>query len=154
MVQRKYQSGFSLLELLSVVVILGMIAAVGSAHLSTDVLANLSSDANAHQLLFDLKMARRRAIATGDDHRITFTTVDSKIVSYQIEQIATDLSVQVIDSTRMISADVDVTVTGGSPTFDFEGQATVAPTIDYDGPDKSWQINIIPVSGNATITQQ
>lgn len=127
------------------VVLLGILAAVGAARLSPGLSGNLGSGTDAFRILAALRQARAAAIATGDDHRVRMITSGSAITGFQIEQIGG--ATTVVEGPYDFSTDVSVMQTGGDATFDFQGEATVAPIITFAGPDRTERITVVAATG-------
>jgi prepilin-type N-terminal cleavage/methylation domain-containing protein len=90
---------FNLLELLAALAIVGLLAAAGFSRFGAGTLENVGAEGFARKLALDLLQARRRTIATGDNHYVQFTIVDSKATSYTLYRRATGGDV-VVDQTR------------------------------------------------------
>lgn len=127
------------------VVLLGILAAVGATRLSPGYSGNLASGTDAFRILAALRQARAAAIATGDDHRVRMLSSGGAITGFQIEQIGG--ATTVVDGPYRFSSDIAVTQTGGDATFDFQGGASVAPIITFAGPDRTERITVVAATG-------
>lgn len=148
LVARSYalqRTGFSLLELLAVVTLLGILAAVGAARLSPGIEGNLASGTNSFRVLMAFRQARAAAIATGDDHRVRLLSSGGVISGFQIERLGTITTI--VEGPYDFSADTTVVQTGGDATFDFQGLATVAPILTFVGPDRTHRITVVSATG-------
>lgn len=73
-------SGFTLIEIIAVIAIMGMVFAIGIPRLSTSKLRGLRTEAES--IAASLEFARQRAIMTGVSHRVL---IDLKEGGYRIE---------------------------------------------------------------------
>jgi len=144
----------TLLELLAVVTIIGIVAAIGMARLSRSIFSEFGSDAVARELSLDLLACQRAAIATGDDHFLRFVVSGGKAVSYRMMRDTGSGDVAV-NAVKPVSDDVTVTITapGNDMNFRFEGQADWAYQIDVTGINRSYRLNVIPVNGAVHVTE-
>jgi len=142
------------LELLAVVTILGIIAAVAAARVGRSIFAEFGAGAVAQELSLDLLTCQRSAIATGDDHFLRFTLSGGQAVSYRMMRATLSGDVPV-DAAKAIPADVTATITapGTDMNFRFEGQADWAYQIDVVGNDRSYLVSVIPVNGAIQVTE-
>lgn len=142
------------MELLAVVTLIGIIAAVAAARVGRSIFAEIGSGAVAQELSLDLLTCQRCAIATGDDHFLRFTTSGGQAVSYRM--MRTTLSGDVpVDELKAIADDVTVTITAptNDMTFRFEGQADSAYQIDAVGNRRSYRVTVIPVNGAIQVVE-
>lgn len=146
--------GVTLLELLAVVTIIGIIAAVGVARYGRSIFAEFGAGAVAREVSLDLLACHRAAIATGDDHFLRFVVSGGKAVSYRMMRDTGSGDVAV-DAAKVITDDVTVTIT--APTndlnFRFEGQADAAYQIDITGNSRSYRVSVVPVNGAIHVTE-
>jgi type II secretion system protein H len=105
-------SGFTLIEIIAVIAIMGMVFAIGIPRLSTSKLRELRTEAES--IAVSLEFARQRAIMTGIPHRVL---IDLEEGGYRVEWL--------VDEDRAFEAisDEDVEYT----TSDFDH--------DLDNPD-------------------
>lgn len=146
--------GVTLLELLAVVTIIGIIAAVAATRVGRSIFAEFGAGAVAQELSLDLLTCQRSAIATGDDHFLRFTVSGGKAVSYRMMRATLSGDVPV-DAVKTIADDVTVTIT--APTndmnFRFEGQADWAYQLDVTGIGRSYRVSVVPVNGAIQVTE-
>lgn len=139
------KQGFSLLELLAVVVLLGILAAVGAARLSPGIQGNLANGTDSFRILMALRQARASAISTGDNHRVRLLSTSGVISGFQVEHIGTVTTI--VEGPYDFTPETSVTQTGGDATFDFQGLATVAPVLTFTGPDHTHRITVVAATG-------
>lgn len=144
--ERRLRAGFSLLELIAVVAIVGLLAAAGAVRLTPGMQGNLSAGSDAFRVLFAMREARAAAISTGDPHTVRLLQTDGAIRGYQIEQDSGGGPL-IVDGPFDLSADVTITTSGGDPTFNFLGEATVAPVLTFQGPNRTERITIVGPTG-------
>ena len=144
----------TLLELLAVVTIVGIIAAVAAARVGRSIFAEYGAGAVAREISLDLLTCQRAAIATGDDHFLRFVVSGGKAVSYRLMRDTGTGDVPV-DAVKVISTDVTATIT--APTndmnFRFEGQADWAYQVDIVGVSRSYRVSVVPVNGAIQVTE-
>jgi len=142
---------FSLLELLAALTIIGVLAAAGITRFGSGTLENVGAEGFARKLALDLMQARRRTIATGDNHYLQLTIVASKVTSYTMWRRAGGGDV-VVDETRTVPAGADVTASHATLEFDFDGTALAAYSIAVAGPNRSWTVSTVMATGAVRTT--
>jgi hypothetical protein len=144
----------SLLELLAVVTIIGIMAAVASARVGRSIFAEYGTGALAREISLDLLTCQRRAISTGDDHFLRFVTSGGEAISYRMMQDTGTGDVDA-DAVKPISDDITVTIIAptNDMTFRFEGQADFAYQINIVGINRSYRVSVVPVNGAIQVTE-
>lgn len=137
--------GYSLLELLAVVTILGLLAAIGAARLAPGVQGNVARGTDSFRTLMALRQARAAAIATGDNHRLRMLSTSGTITGFQIERIGGTTSI--IEGPHLFSGEATILQTGNDATFNFQGEATVAPVLTFAGPNHTNRITVVTATG-------
>jgi prepilin-type N-terminal cleavage/methylation domain-containing protein len=150
---RRRAAGLSLLELLVVLTLIGIFAAVASARFGADPRKNFGAEADARRLALDLLQARRRAIATGDNHYLEFTASGGNVVGYTLYRRLSGGGVQAVDEPRTFLQQEEVTVSHAQAEFDFEGAALAAYQMTLTGPNRTWQVTVVPATGTAKVTE-
>jgi prepilin-type N-terminal cleavage/methylation domain-containing protein len=146
-------AGLTLLELIVVLALIGIFAAVAAARLGTAPLKNFASHADARRLALDLLQARRRAIAYGDNHYLEFTSSGGQVVSYTLYRRLSGGGVEAVDEPREFPQQETVTASHAQAEFDFEGAALAAYQVTLAGPDRTWQVTVTPVTGAIRVTE-
>lgn len=146
--QRRIPSrrAFSLVELASVVVIVGLLAAAGVAKFGTSTVQNLSGEGFARRLTLDLMQARRRTIATGDNHYLQLSPSTANVTSYTMYRRASGGDVAA-DQTRTIPSGVTASSNSATLEFDFDGAALGAYSVPIVGPNRTWTVTTVIATG-------
>ena len=142
----------SLLELVIVVAIVGLVTAASVSRFGHSTLGNGGAEGFSRKVALALSHARRATIATGDNHYLLLTTSGGNVSSYALFRRAGGGDVQV-DQTRTVPQDVTVTATATTLEFDFEGAALAAYTISVVGPDRSWDVSVVGLTGAVVVTE-
>lgn len=145
------RGGFSLLEVLAVVVILGLLAVAGAARLAPGVEGNLASGTDSFRILMALRQARSAAIATGDNHRVRMVSTGGAITGFQIERDGG--STTIVEGPYTFSQSISITQSGSDATFNFQGEAVVAPVITFSGPNRTDRITVVSATGWGLLEQ-
>ncbi|MEW4561729.1 prepilin-type N-terminal cleavage/methylation domain-containing protein [Bremerella sp. JC770] len=138
-------AGFSLLELLAVVTILGLLAAIGAARLAPGIQGNIARGTDSFRTLMALRQTRAAAIATGDEHRLRLLTTSGTITGFQIERLGG--STTIVEGPHAFSGETAILQTGSDATFNFQGEAIVAPVLTFAGTDRTDRITVVAATG-------
>ena len=92
--------GYSLLEVIAVLAVIGILAASAVVRLAPESISNFGAKTDARRLAVDLLQARRRAIATGDNHLLSLTYNGGSIVGYTVQKRLADSSTVDVDTLR------------------------------------------------------
>lgn len=146
--------GVSLIEMLIVVTLMGILSSVIVSRYGRTVLGDISSQGDAHRLWLDLQYARRAAIKNGQSCCVVFTGGTSP-TGYQLmlgtsAEVASGLGTTV-DVPRQLSSDITVSASTAVFEFDFEGHAAGSYTLLLTAPDQRWQVQVVSLTGIATI---
>lgn len=125
-------AGFGLIEILLVVVVLSIFAAVVIPRLSKlDLYGKYQVYTTAHKVSAALRLARRLAITTGDDHRVIFSKTGGSgdYNEYRIQQRVGGIWVMVGEVKSMLDA---IKVSGDSDAiFSPDGSAVRDRSFTY-----------------------
>jgi prepilin-type N-terminal cleavage/methylation domain-containing protein len=137
---------FSLIELLAVLTILGLLGAAGFARYGANTIQHVSGEGFARRLALDLIQARRRTIATGDNHYLLLSPAAGNVTSYTMYRRTSGGDV-VVEQPR--STPSGVTASASHPTleFDFDGAALAAYTASIVGPHRTWTVTTVMATG-------
>ncbi|MBC8352934.1 MAG: prepilin-type N-terminal cleavage/methylation domain-containing protein [Planctomycetes bacterium] len=144
--QRK---GVTLLELVMVVTLMGIIAAIGTARFGRSAYANFGAQGEARTLSLSMLRAKRAAITTGNNHFIQFdaTTATQFSVMRRIGSSST-----LVDGPHLLNSDVTVVASTTEMDFTFEGEAAASYQVDFTGNGRNWRLNVVPVTGAVIVT--
>ena len=140
------RAGFSLLELVMVLGVIGLLAAAAISTYGTGSLRTIGAEADARRIALDLLQSQRRSISTGSNHYVQFNSSGGSVTSYTVYKRVGGSSTQV-ESTRAVPTGVAITASHTQAEFTFEGQALAAYSIVVAGPSRSWTVSVVPVSG-------
>ncbi|MBN1851765.1 MAG: type II secretion system protein [Pirellulales bacterium] len=142
----------TLLELTFVVAVLGLFATMAVTRFGHDAIANTGARGFARKLALDMLQAQRRAISTGDNHYVQFVSSDGAIESSTLFRCGASGDTAV-DSERTVPKHVTVTTSHMRCEYAFEGSALADYFVTVSGPDRSWQIQVTPATGNVRVTE-
>lgn len=143
---------FSLLELISVIAMIGLLALAAGTYLGNSSLANGGAEGFTRKLALSLNYARRATINTGDNHYLLLSTSGGNVVSFTLYRRGSGGNVQ-IDETYNVPADVVVNSAQTSLEFDFDGSSLASYSITVTGPNRSWNVSVVPLTGTVQVTE-
>jgi hypothetical protein len=130
-----------------VLVILALVAAATVTRFGSNTLENLGAEGFARRLALDLIQARRRTIATGDNHYLQLAVSGGAVTGYTMVCRAAGGDAAV-EQPRQVPAGVTVTASHTTLEFDFDGAALAAYSISIAGPKRSWSVSTVIVTGS------
>lgn len=142
----------SLLELAVVGALLALLTLAGISRFGHNTLGNGGAEGFTRQLALALTHARRSTISTGDDHYLQLSPSTGNVTSFAIMRRVSGGDVQV-DQFRPVPKDVIVTSALKQLEFDFDGSALAAYSISIAGPDRSWDVNVVPLTGAVDVIE-
>ncbi len=142
----------TLLELIAVAMILGIFAVVAVSRIGPGTLVNVGAGADARRLAVDLLQARRRSIATGENHYLGFAVSGGEATGYTLCRRAAGGDVAV-DSPHTFPGNLVVANSHTYAEFNFEGAALAAYQVTLTGPEQTWQVDVVPVTGAIDVVQ-
>ena len=145
----------TLVELLGVVVILGIFVAVAVSRIGPDTFQNFGARSGVRRLAVDLLQARRRSIATGENHYLAFTASGGQVIGYTLHRRSASQGNIAVDEPYEFPSDLIVSVSNNDTEaeFTFEGTALAAYQITLVAPEQAWQIDVVPVTGSTQVSQ-
>ena len=153
MARRDYsRRAISLLELISVVAILGLVTLATASYYGHASLGNGGAEGLTRKLALALTHARRSTIASGDNHYLQLSPSSANVTSYVLMRRTGSGDIQ-IDEPRSVPTNVTVSASATVLEFDFEGASLAAYTVTIAGPDRSWSISTVPLTGAIQVTE-
>jgi prepilin-type N-terminal cleavage/methylation domain-containing protein len=141
----------TLFELIAVVFIIGIVSAMAVTRYSTTTLADIGATGFARRVSLDCGQARRRAIATGNNHLLRFTLVSGNATQYGVYSHVGS-TYTLVDDMHAVPANVTVTTGGVTDVeFQFTGEANASYTISITSTDRSKTVTIPQVTGKAFV---
>lgn len=150
--RKKQRRAVTLLELVAVVTLIGIMASVAMFRIGTGGVGDFGARGIGGRIAMDMKIARRAAISTGDNHYLSFTVSGGKVTSYRMYRKASGGDVTA-DAVRTVPDEVTVTVSASTAEFNFEGEALAAYQVTLAGPNRTWQLDVVPVTGAVSLTE-
>jgi type II secretory pathway pseudopilin PulG len=136
----------TMLEMVIVVVFIGIFAALALPRLGPTLLSNFGSEADARRLALDLLQAQRYAITTGDNHFIQFVMSGSNATGYTVMR-RTGGTTTAVDAPHTFASQVTVTPSAANAEFQFDGSALASYQIDLVGPNQTWRVTVVQITG-------
>jgi prepilin-type N-terminal cleavage/methylation domain-containing protein len=149
--RRTSRRAVSLLEMVSVLAIVGLLAAAGLTRFGTSTVQNLSGEGFARKLALDLTQVRRRTIATGDNHYLLLTPSASSVTSYQMYRRAAGGDV-VADQTQTVPTGVTCSASHTTLEFDFGGASLSGYAVSVVSPHRTWSVTTVMSTGAVQTT--
>lgn len=141
----------TLFELIAVVSIIGIVSALAVTRYSSTTLADIGATGFARRVALDCGQARRRAIATGNNHLLRFTLAGGNATDYAI-YAKVGSAYTPVDDVHTVPANVTVTTGGVTDVeFQFTGEAVASYTISITSPDRAKTVTIPQVTGKAFV---
>jgi type II secretory pathway pseudopilin PulG len=141
----------SLLELVAVVVIVGLVGAAAATRYGSSTASDIGAQGFARRVALDCAQARRRAIATGDNHLLRFSFSGGSATEYALYRRQGG-STTAVDEAHVVPSGVTVTTGGAADVeFTFVGEALASYTITVAAPDRTWTVTVPQVTGKAFV---
>jgi prepilin-type N-terminal cleavage/methylation domain-containing protein len=141
----------TLFELIAVVFIVGIVSAMAVTRYAATTIADVGATGFARRLALDCGQARRRAIATGDNHLLRFTLSGGNATQYALYR-RTGGSTTVVDDVHAVPANVTVTTGGVTDVeFQFTGEALASYAINIASANRSQTVTVPQVTGKAFV---
>lgn len=139
--------GVTLLELVMVITLMGILAAVGTARFGRSAFANFGSQGEARGVSLAMLRAQRAAIKTGDNHFLQFNAVSPTAATQYSVMSRTGGGTALVEGPITFSTDVQVVPSALEMDFNFEGEAAGAYQITFSGSGRTWRLNVVPITG-------
>lgn len=146
---------FSLIELLSVLTIIGLLSSMAFLRFGTTTFSSTSTAGFVRTLMLDLRQARASTISTGENHYLLFTRSGGQVTSYTLYRSTSGDDV-VVD--RSVAVPNGVTVGTGADRweYDFDGSLSGgvgSGVITVAGPHYTWTITVYLSTGAVRSTK-
>ncbi len=148
--RRTRREGVSLLELIMVITLMGILAAIGTARFGRSVYGNFGAQGEARTLSLAMLQAKRAAIRTGDNHRILLDSTTSA-TSYSVQRQVSG-AWTTLEGPIALSEYVTISSNRAGLEFNFEGEAMFAYEVKCTGGGRDWQLDVVPITGTVTVT--
>lgn len=141
----------TLFELIAVTCIIGIVAAMAVTRYSPNTIADVGAQGFARRVAFDCLQARRRAIATGDNHLLRFTLSGGNATQYAVYRKVSGVPT-LVDDVHAVPANVTVTTGGVTDVeFQFTGEALASYTVTVTAPDRTRTVSVLQATGKAVV---
>lgn len=149
------RTAITLLEMMAVVILIGIFAAVAIMRLGPGVLPSFAGKADARRLALDLQLAQRRAISTGIKHYIKLESVGSKYTGYTLYQRASSSGSAdiAVDSFREFATTDTISSSHAQFEFSFDGTALAAYELKIASSNQVSKVSVVPMTGAVQLTQ-
>jgi hypothetical protein len=141
----------TLFELIAVTFIIGIVSLMAATRYSTTTIADVGAQGFARRVALDCSQARRRAIATGDNHMLRFTLSGGNATQYAVYRRVSGVPT-LVDDVHLVPANVTVT-TGGitDVEFQFTGEALASYTVTATSANRTRTVTVPQVTGKAFV---
>jgi prepilin-type N-terminal cleavage/methylation domain-containing protein len=141
----------TLFEMIAVTFIVGIVSLMAATRYSTNTIADVGAQGFARRVAFDCLQARRRAIATGDNHLLRFTLSGGNATQYALYRKVSGVPT-LVDDVHAVPANVTVTTGGVTDLeFQFTGEALASYTVTVTAPDRTRTVTVLQVTGKAFV---
>lgn len=149
------RAAYTLIEVVAAAGIMGLVATLAVSSVRLASLGNYGADADTRKLAMVLHDARRRAIASGDNHLVKWRTAGRKILGYGVYR-RRGRRLEQIDEDFFFSRDVRVSVSPRRrmPEFRFEGDAVRSFTIRIRSRERRWKLTLVQAGGGILVTRE
>jgi len=141
----------TLFEIMAVAFIIGLVSLMAVTRYGAATVADMDGRGFARRIALDCSQARRRAIASGENHLVQFTLSGSNATQYAVYR-RTGASTTLVDDVHAVPSSVTVTTGGVTDVeFNFTGAALASYTITVQTPDRTWTVTVPQVTGKAFV---
>ncbi len=141
----------TLFEIIAVTFIIGIVSLMAVTRYSMTTLADVGAQGFSRRVALDCSQARRRAIATGDNHLLQFTLSGGNATQYAVYRRIGGVAT-LVDDVHTVPANVTVTTGGVSDLeFQFTGEALASYTVTVTSADRSRTVTVPQVTGKAFV---
>ena len=141
----------TLFEIIAVTFIIGIVSLMAVTRYSATTIADVGAQGFARRVALDCFQARRRAIATGDNHLLRFTLSGGNATQYAVYRKVSGVPT-LVDDVHAVPANVTVT-TGGITDLEFQytGEAIASYTVTVTSANRNRTVTVPQVTGKAFV---
>lgn len=141
----------TLFEIIAVTFIIGIVSLMAVTRYSATTVADIGAQGFARRVALDCSQARRRAIATGDNHLLRFTLSGGNATQYALYRRISGVAT-LVDDVHAVPANVTVTTGGVTDLeFQFTGEALASYTVTVTSTDRTRTVTVPQVTGKAFV---
>jgi prepilin-type N-terminal cleavage/methylation domain-containing protein len=141
----------TLFEIIAVVAIIGTVSLMATTRYSAATISDVGAQGFARRVALDCSQARRRAIATGDNHLLRFTLTGGNATQYGVYRKVSGVPT-LVDDIHAVPANVTV-MTGGVTDLEFQytGEALASYTVTVTSANRTRTVTVPQVTGKAFV---
>lgn len=143
----------TLLELIAVMTLMAIFAAVAMVRLGVGVQEQLEVDTCARRLARDLTQARQRTLASGDRHFVVFSMNDGGVQGYRLCR-RTPQGDESVEEPREFPNGMSVSVSHGEAGFAFDGSALAPYEFRLSNAQHTQYVRVVPATGSVRVTPE
>jgi hypothetical protein len=138
-------------EILAVIFIIGIVSMMCAMRYGVGAVADVDAQGFARRVALDCSQARRRAIATGDNHLLRFTLSAGKATQYAVYRKVSGVPT-LVDDVHAVPANVTVTTGGVTDLeFQFTGEALASYTVTVAAQDRNRVVSVSQATGQSFV---
>lgn len=145
--QTQVRRAMTLFEIIAVTMIIGGVGMMAATRYSATTIADVSAQGFARRIALDCSQARRRAIATGDNHMLRFVLLSGHATQYAVYRRVGGVPT-LVDDIHAVPANVTVTTGGATDLeFQFTGEALASYSVSVTSANRSRTVTVPQVTG-------
>jgi Tfp pilus assembly protein FimT len=138
-------------EIIAVIFIIGIVSVMAVTRYGTATIADVGAQGFARRFALDCSQARRRAIATGDNHLLRFTLSGGNATQYALYRKVSGVPT-LVDDVHTVPANVTVTTGGVTDVeFQFTGEALASYTVTITAQDRTRTVTVAQCTGQSFV---
>jgi hypothetical protein len=141
----------TLLEVIAVAFIIGIVGLMAVTRYSATTIADVGAQGLSRRIALDCSQARRRAIATGDNHLLRFTLSGGNATQYAVYRRVGGVPT-LVDEVHIVPANVTVNTGGVTDVeFQFTGEAISSYSVTVTSANRARTVTVPQVTGKAFV---
>jgi hypothetical protein len=141
----------TLFEIIAVTFIIGIVSLMAVTRYSSTTIADIGAQGFSRRVALDCSQARRRAIATGDNHLLRFTLSGGNATQYALYRKVSGVPT-LVDDVHTVPTNVTVTTGGVTDVeFQFTGEALNSYTVTVTSTDRTRTVTVLQATGKALV---